>query len=57
MRYFCYLCGKSVTSELSHESIIRAVLICPECIGGNKVIFPEREHETPETKDPSKTEE
>ena len=32
MRYFCWECKKSVTSELPKDSVIRAVLICPECI-------------------------
>lgn len=42
MRYGCYHCGKSVTSELPDDSVIRAVLICPECIG-------RAEGDTPET--------
>lgn len=32
MRYYCWACNKSVTSELPSDSIIRAVLFCPECI-------------------------
>lgn len=32
MRYPCYTCGKSVTSELPDDSIIRAALTCPECL-------------------------
>jgi DNA-directed RNA polymerase subunit RPC12/RpoP len=32
MRYFCYFCGKSVSSELPDDSVIRALLVCPECI-------------------------
>lgn len=38
MRYYCYTCGKSVTSELPSDSVIRAILVCPECIGDNKVV-------------------
>lgn len=36
MRYHCYGCGKSVTSELPEDSVIRAVLACPECIEANE---------------------
>ena len=43
MRYHCYKCSKSVSSELSNDSVIRAVLICPECIEAGKIIFPEEE--------------
>lgn len=32
MRHPCYGCGKSVTSEMPDDSVIRAVLICPECM-------------------------
>jgi len=32
MRYYCHFCGKSVTSELPADSVIRATLICPECL-------------------------
>jgi hypothetical protein len=31
MRYFCLACGKSVTSELPEDAVIRAVIHCPEC--------------------------
>lgn len=41
MRYYCWECKKSVTSELPDDSVIRAVLICPECIEAKKVIFPD----------------
>jgi len=43
MRYFCYICGKSVTSELPDDSVIRAILVCPECIEAKKLLFPETE--------------
>jgi len=33
MRYYCQYCSKSVTSELPDDSVIRATLICPECLG------------------------
>lgn len=32
MRYCCYFCWKSVTTELPADSVIRAVLVCPECV-------------------------
>ena len=31
MRYVCHFCGKSVTSELPDDSVIRALMVCPEC--------------------------
>lgn len=33
-RYFCHYCGKSVTSELPEDAVIRATIICPECLAG-----------------------
>jgi DNA-directed RNA polymerase subunit RPC12/RpoP len=47
MRYHCYECGKSVTSELPDDAVIRAVLICPECIEAGKIIFPEKDDDEP----------
>jgi DNA-directed RNA polymerase subunit RPC12/RpoP len=41
MRYYCFTCGKSVTSELHPDAIIRAVLVCPECIESKKIVIPE----------------
>jgi hypothetical protein len=32
MRYSCHFCHKSVSSELPDDSVIRATLICPECL-------------------------
>jgi hypothetical protein len=32
MRFMCWLCYRSVTSDLPEGSIIRAVLLCPACI-------------------------
>lgn len=43
MRYFCWFCHKCVTSELPDDSVIRASLICPECIQQKKVKFTEDE--------------
>lgn len=41
MRYPCHMCGKSVTSELPDDSVIRAILVCPECIETGKILFPD----------------
>jgi DNA-directed RNA polymerase subunit RPC12/RpoP len=43
MRYTCYFCGKSVTSELPEDAAIRAILVCPECIAAKRIIIPERD--------------
>jgi hypothetical protein len=32
MRLQCYFCGKSVSNELPEETVVRALLICPECV-------------------------
>jgi DNA-directed RNA polymerase subunit RPC12/RpoP len=48
MRYACFFCGKSVTSELPNDSVIRALLICPECMEDEKIIIPESETTTVE---------
>ena len=32
MRLHCYYCGKSVSSEVPDDTIVRACLECPECI-------------------------
>lgn len=41
MRYRCYFCAKSVSSELPDDAVIRAILICPECIEAERVTFPD----------------
>jgi hypothetical protein len=49
MRHHCYFCHKSVTSELPSDSVIRALLVCPECIEAKKIIIPEgADHEVSE---------
>jgi len=45
MRYVCYFCGKSVSTEMPYDSVIRALLVCPECIATGKIIIPEKPHE------------
>lgn len=32
MRLICYGCGKSVSTEVPDDTIVRAVLVCPECV-------------------------
>ena len=32
MRLQCYECGKSVSTEVPPETVVRAALFCPECI-------------------------
>lgn len=41
MRYICWFCKKSVTSELPDDSVIRAILVCPECIEEGRIKIPE----------------
>ena len=43
MRYPCYFCGKSVTSELPHDSVIRALLVCPECMEKGEIVIVDKE--------------
>ena len=32
MRLLCYNCHKSVSNEVPEDTIVRALLLCPECI-------------------------
>lgn len=32
MRLRCYECQKSVSSEVPEETVVRAWMVCPECI-------------------------
>ena len=41
MRLQCYFCGKSVSTNAHKDLIVRAILICPECIEAEKVIIPD----------------
>lgn len=41
MRLHCYFCQKSVSSEVPEETIVRAALICPECIEAGEIEIPE----------------
>ena len=43
VRYHCHFCGKSVTSELPDDAVVRAILVCPECIEAKRILFPEDE--------------
>jgi len=42
MRIYCYFCGKSVSTEVPDETIVRALAVCPECIETKQIIIPER---------------
>lgn len=37
-RLYCYFCLKPVSSKLSYEVIVRALVVCPECVEQQKVI-------------------
>lgn len=37
MRLPCYFCGKSVSNEVPDETVVRALLVCPECIAAEKI--------------------
>lgn len=39
MRFHCYCCGKSVSSEVPADAVLRAIAVCPECIDAGKVAF------------------
>jgi DNA-directed RNA polymerase subunit RPC12/RpoP len=45
MRYLCHFCGKSVTNEVPDDTVIRAILVCPECIEAKRIIIPEQTNE------------
>lgn len=32
MRLVCFFCGKSVSTELPEDMILRALCVCPECV-------------------------
>ena len=42
MRIHCIDCGKSVSTEVPADTMLRAVAVCPECIdavsGGSKIL-------------------
>jgi DNA-directed RNA polymerase subunit RPC12/RpoP len=33
MRLICFFCGKSVSNELPPDTTLRAVCVCPDCVG------------------------
>lgn len=45
-RLCCHFCGKSVTTEFlvpnENSFIIRAIVVCPECIDSGQVIIPDK---------------
>jgi DNA-directed RNA polymerase subunit RPC12/RpoP len=52
MRYVCYFCHKSVTSELPSDSVIRAALVCPECLLEGKVVLKDDADTNPDKRAP-----
>jgi hypothetical protein len=32
MRLCCFFCGKSVSTDVHEDTILRALCVCPECI-------------------------
>jgi hypothetical protein len=32
VRLLCTECGRSVSSEIPEDTVVRAVLVCPECV-------------------------
>jgi len=51
MRLYCYFCSKSVSSEVPKDTIVRAVLICPECIEAKRILIPNEDAKLPPDKD------
>lgn len=47
MRLFCWVCGKSVSTEVPDDTVLRAICICPECIEAEKVDLFADERERP----------
>lgn len=41
MRLCCYFCGKSVSNEVPTDTVVRALLVCPECVEAGKIIVPD----------------
>lgn len=42
MRLHCFECGKIISSELPDASVVRAVLLCPECFAEENAMGDER---------------
>lgn len=36
----CYFCGKAVSTEVPDQTIVRAILTCPECVEAEKIQIP-----------------
>jgi hypothetical protein len=41
MRLYCTFCGKSVSSEVHEDTVVRAALVCPECIEAGEIVVPD----------------
>ena len=40
MRLCCYFCGKWASNEVPEETVVRGVVVCPECIEAGRVKIP-----------------
>lgn len=47
VRLLCYFCGKSVSTPADKETVIRALLVCPECVESGCIYIPEPENRKP----------
>jgi len=47
IRLHCYFCNKPVSSIVPSETIVRAAVICPECIEQGRIEIPELEETSP----------
>jgi hypothetical protein len=32
IRLCCFFCGKSISTEVPNDTIVRAICVCPECV-------------------------
>lgn len=42
MRLFCYFCSVTVSTEVPEDTLVRALLVCPECIQKGEILLPDR---------------
>lgn len=50
MRLRCAHCGKSVSTEVPDKTVIRAWIVCPECIGNTDQVVQEHLREIEKSK-------
>lgn len=46
LRLRCFYCGTSVSNEVPEDTVVRAVLICPECLEKEAKELPEEDKST-----------